>query len=189
MKTGLKSILIAGLLAHAALSVHAQTTATPSAANPMPTASGSATHEGHKNHERGMHRRMDPAKMEAKWAQRLAELKAKLQISAAQEGAWTTFTAALKPLARVQHTRPDRAELAKLTTPERIDTMRAHRAQRMTDMQSQMDKREDATKTFYAALNADQKKLFDAEHGKMMQRWGDRKGMGHGSRHEAHGKS
>ena len=48
-----------------------------------------------------------------------------------------------------------------------------------------MDKREEATKTFYAALNADQKKVFDAEHSKMMHRWGDRKG--HGPRHEAPG--
>ena len=46
MKTGLKSLLIAGLLANAALVAHAQTTAP--AATPAP-----------------MHGRMDPAKMEA----------------------------------------------------------------------------------------------------------------------------
>jgi hypothetical protein len=30
-----------------------------------------------------------------------------------------------------------------------------------------MDKREDATKTFYAALDAEQKKVFDTEHARM----------------------
>ena len=56
-----------------------------------------------------------------------------------------------------------KAEFDKLTTPERIDKMRTLRAQRMTEMNAAMDKRGDATKTFYAALNATQKKVFDAE--------------------------
>ena len=123
--------------------------------------------------------------MEAMVAKHLGDLKAKLKITAQQEGAWTSFTAAMKPPARAEHTRPDAAEMEKLSTPERIDKMRAHRAERMTEMQAQMDKREEATKTFYATLNADQKKVFDAEHNKMMRRWGDHKGMGHGTRHEA----
>jgi periplasmic protein CpxP/Spy len=49
--------------------------------------------------------------------------------------------------------------MEKLTTPERIDKMRAMRVQRDTEM----DKRADATKAFYATLNAEQKKIFDAE--------------------------
>jgi hypothetical protein len=141
--------------------------------------------DGHGDHARGMQGHMDPAKMEAMVAKHLADLKTKLKITAPQEGAWTSFTAAMKPPARAEHTRPDPAEMEKLTTPERIDKMRAMRAQRMTEMQANMDKREEATKTFYATLNADQKKVFDAEHSKMMRRWGDHKGMGHGPRHEA----
>lgn len=173
MKPGLKSLLIAGLLANAALIAQAQTTTPPAASKPQ------------ASHERGMHDRMDPAKMEAMVAKHLADLKTKLKITAPQEGAWTAFTAALKPPVRAEHTRPDRAEMEKLTTPERIDKMRALRAQHMSNRQAAMDKREEATKTFYAALNADQKKVFDAEHSKMMHRWGDRKG--HGARHEAPG--
>ena len=180
MKTGLTSLWIAGLLTCAALSTHAQTS-TPTAAKPMPATSSPAAHEGH--HGRGMHGRMDPAKMEAMVAKHLADLKTKLKITPAQEGAWTTFAAAMKPPARMEHTRPDPAEMEKLTTPERIDKMRALRTQRMTEMQAQRDKREEATKTFYATLDADQKKVLDAAHTKMMKRWGDRKGMGPGAHH------
>lgn len=74
---------------------------------------------------------------------------------------------------------PDRAEMDKLTTPERIDKMRALRTQR----DAEMDKRADATKAFYATLTPEQKKVFDANtarshHGR------ERKGPGaEGHRH------
>ncbi|MEP6963988.1 MAG: Spy/CpxP family protein refolding chaperone, partial [Polaromonas sp.] len=115
-----------------------------------------------------------PAKMQAWMAKRMGELKAKLQITASQEGAWTTFTAAMQPPASMWE-RPSaeqRAEYAKLTTPERIDKMRTMRTQRMTDMNAAMDKRGEATKTLYAALSPEQQKAFDAEQLKMMQRIG-----------------
>ena len=185
MKTGLKSLLIAGLLANAALMAQAQTTTPPAAPKPMAGTSSPSAYEGRGGHERGIHGRMDPAKMEAMMAKHMAEIKTKLKITAPQEGAWTAFTAALKPPARAEQTRPDPAEMEKMTTPERIDTMRSHRAQRMTQMQAQMDKREEATKTFYATLSTQQKKVFDSEHSKMMRGWGDHKDMGHGPRHEA----
>ncbi len=132
--------------------------------------------------ERGRH---DPAKMEQfrarmqeRMAKRLGELKQKLQVTSAQEGAWTAWTAALAPT-KLQ--RPDRAEFAKLTTPERIDRMRAVRAQRNADL----DKKMDATKTFYAALSAEQKKTFDAQ-GMRFLRGGKRGPMGgHGRHHGA----
>jgi protein CpxP len=102
------------------------------------------------------HGRFDPVKMQERMAKRMAALKQKLQLSAAQEGNWSTYVAALQST-RMQ--RPDRAEFAKLSTPERIDRMRALRTARMAEM----DKRGDATKTFYATLSADQKKVFDDE--------------------------
>ena len=182
MKTGLKSLLIAGLLANAALSAQAQTTTSPAA--PMASASSPRMHGDGIGHGRGMHGRMDPAKMEAMVAKHLADLKTKLKITAAQEGSWTTFTTAMKPPTRPNMAHPDRAELDKLTTPERIDKMRALRTQHMADRQANREKRENAVKAFYAELTADQKKTFDTEHSKMMQRWGDRM-KGHGPRHEA----
>ncbi len=152
MKPVFKSLVVAGLLATAGLATYAQS-ADPQAAPPAHAAGG-------------MHR-MDPAKMEQMMAKRNAELKAKLKITAAQEDAWNTFTAAMKPPAHTKEDRPDRAELAKLTTPERIDKMHALRTQRMADMSAAMDKRDDAIKTFYGVLSPEQKKIFDAEHARM----------------------
>jgi Spy/CpxP family protein refolding chaperone len=124
--------------------------------------------------------RHDPAKMQAMMAKRQAEMKAKLKITPAQEGAWTSFTAAMQPPARMggRPTPEQRAEFAKLTTPERIDKMRALRTERMTQMSAAMDKRGEATKTFYAALTPEQQKVFDTEHKKHGPH-GGRGGPGH----------
>ena len=113
--------------------------------------------------------RMDPAKMQAMMARRQAEMKARLKITPAQESAWSAFTTAMQPPAGGmgwQQGREQRAELEKLQTPERIDKMRALRTQRMTEMNAMADKRDEATKTFYATLSAEQKSIFDAEHRK-----------------------
>lgn len=142
-QTSLKRLVLAGLLATIGIAATAQTAA-PAAPADQPA----------KSH---MMHRHDPAKMQAFMAKRQAALKAKLQITPAQESAWTTFTANMQPPARTGE-RPDRAAFDKLTTPERIDRMRAMRAERDT----RMDKRADATKTFYAALTPEQQKVFDA---------------------------
>jgi Spy/CpxP family protein refolding chaperone len=135
---------------------------------------------GHAPDHKGgamMHDRMDPAKMQAHMEKRAAELKAKLKITPAQEGAWTSFTSAMKPPANMVAMRLDRAEMDKLSTPERIDKMKAMRVQR----DAEMDKRSDAVKTFYAVLTPEQKKVFDAER---LMRGPDRGGRGeHGRGH------
>jgi len=122
------------------------------------------------------------AKMEQRMAQRLGELKQKLAITPAQEGAWNTWTAALKPTG--PHQRPDRAEWKTLTTPERIDRMRSLRAER----NAEMDRRMDATKTFYGALGADQKKVFDTESLKFMGGERGHHGGHHGGDHGGRGR-
>ncbi|MDF1485654.1 Spy/CpxP family protein refolding chaperone [Ramlibacter sp. H39-3-26] len=109
---------------------------------------------GHMRHDM---RHGDPAKTEAFMARREAALKEKLQITASQEGAWTAFTTAMKPSTRPEP--PARDEFDKLTTPERIDRLRALRSEH----QAQMDQRMDAVKTFYAVLSPAQQKTFDAE--------------------------
>ena len=144
MKFAHKNLIAAVALATLGLAASAQT---------APPAAGAATattaaREGHD--------RFDPAKMQERIAKRMAALKQKLRLSGVQEGSWSAYVAALQST-RMQ--RPDRAEFAKLSTPERIDRMRALRTARMAEM----DKRGDATKTFYAALSADQKKVFDDE--------------------------
>jgi protein CpxP len=159
MKPSRRHLIAAGLIAAAGFGVAVQ--AQTPAAGP------------------GMHSH-DPAKMEQfrarmqqRMAQRLGELKQKLAITPAQEGAWSAWTAGLQP---TPHQRPDRAEFERLTTPERIDRMRALRAQRNADM----DKRMDATKSFYGVLSADQKKVFDSESMRFLA-------GGHGGHHGHHG--
>jgi periplasmic protein CpxP/Spy len=157
MKPVFKSLIVAGLLAAAGFAAYSQ---------------GSG---GMMDHDGGHMGRMDPAKMEQMVAKHMADLKAKLKITPAQEGAWTTFSTSMKPSGAMTANRPDRAEMDKLTTPERIDKMQALHTQRMADMSAAMTKRNDAIKTFYGTLTAEQKKVFDAEHAKMGGRHGDNK--------------
>jgi periplasmic protein CpxP/Spy len=141
MKNLSNHVLAAGLIAAAALTAQAQPQPAP------PGASAAATAPEGRWH-------FDPAKRQERMARRLEAFKQKLQLSPAQEGAWSAF-AALKPTMPMQ--RPDRAEFARMTTPERLDRMKQMQAQRMAEM----DKRADATKSFYAVLNPQQQKVFD----------------------------
>ena len=125
----------------------------------------------------------DPAKFEAQRAARhaqvMANLKTRLQLTSAQESAWTTFAAAMQPSPRMASDRAQfRAEMDKLTTPERIEKMQAFKAQR----DAEMTRRADATKTFYATLSPEQKKTFDTDTAAMIHRGmrGDRGGRGPG---------
>ncbi len=122
--------------------------------------------------------KMDPARMQALLERRHAALKSQLKITAEQEAAWRTYTEAFKPgAAMANHPRPDPVEMAKLTTPERLDKMQALRAQRMGDMSAAMEQHTQATKALYAALTPEQQKLFDAATGPGQHRaMGQRKG-------------
>jgi len=165
----LNSLVLAGLLATAGAAM-AQTPPAPPAGSP-PAAGKPGERMGHH----------DPAKMQAMIAKRQAELKAKLKITPAQEGAWTSYTAAMQPPAHgPRPTAEQRAEFDKLTTPQRIDKMKEMRTQRMADMSAAMDKRGEATKTFYAVLSPEQQKTFDAEHKKHGPRGGHREHGGPG---------
>lgn len=88
----------------------------------------------------------------------MAELHDQLQLDAQQEPAWKRFVEAMQ-MHKGSAVGPDRAALAKLSTPERIDQMQAWHAR----MDSEMKRRGEAAKTFYASLNAEQKKVFDAQ--------------------------
>ena len=100
-------------------------------------------------------------------AERMAAFKAQLQLTPAQESAWSDFTAtALQPGPR--HARLDAEGMAGLSTPERIDRMRALRIQRAADA----DRRGEAVKAFYATLSAPQQHTFDTHMQHMQQRMG-----------------
>jgi protein CpxP len=167
MKSMFKPLLIAGLLATAGLTAFSQSPMSPMGAG-----------MGHDRMDKGEH--MNPARMQTRMDKHHAALKAKLKLSAAQEADWTTFVAAMKPSADMVTRQAQHDELAKLPTPERIDKMKALHNQHMTEMTAAMDKRGEATKTFYASLTPEQKKTFDSA---MMSQRGDKgrmSGMGAG---------
>lgn len=93
--------------------------------------------------------------MKEHFAKRTAELHDKLKLNATQEAAWKTYIAKVQP--GELPARPDRAELDKLTAPERMERMLAH----MKDAEQRMANRLAATKEFYAVLTPEQKKIFD----------------------------
>lgn len=156
---------------HAALlALGLGTTALALAQSPMPNMPGmqGMGGPGHtmQAHGPGGHEAMHD-KMAARRTQRLNELKQKLALTPDQETAWKTWTTAMQPRGP-QHDADHakmRDEMVKLTTPERIERMRAMRAQH----QAAMDQRAEATKAFYAALTPDQRKVFDAQTARMMQ--------------------
>jgi hypothetical protein len=133
MKQDIKSLVLAGLLA---------------ASVPAVWADGSGHPPGGQDMQAHWQERM---------AQRAAELKAQLKLSPEQEQDWARYLEALKPAQ--PPVRPDPRELARLSTPERLERMRALRQQRDAEMQ----RREEATRSFYATLNAEQKKVFDEQ--------------------------
>jgi periplasmic protein CpxP/Spy len=178
MKLSSKHLLLTTLMATCGFAAIAQNT-TPTA----PAAGGQPQMQDkmHRGDHSSMRERMFGNHQE-RMAKRQAELKAKLKITPAQEGAWTTFTAAMQPPANMaggmmgtRHDPKVKAEMDKLTTPERIDKMQAMRAERMKTMGAEMDKRGAATKAFYAVLSSEQKAVFDA-----VSMRGGRHGGGHG---------
>jgi hypothetical protein len=171
MKYAHKHWMMAGLLAAFGMAAGAQTVA-PSA----PAAPGRMMAQEHPGHADPARMQQRMARMQEHMAKRLAAFKQKLQLSPAQEGAWNSYIAALKPSGSFQ--RHDRAEFRRLSTPERIDRMRAWREQR----NAEMNRRGDATKSFYAALNPQQQKIFDDA----TSRRGARHHGGRGGHHHRH---
>ena len=103
-------------------------------------------------------------RMQQRRAEHMAQVKAELQLTPAQETAWADFTASMQPGQR--HAQLDGREgMENLTTPERIDRMRAMRIQRAAEA----DRRGDAVKTFYSALSAPQQKTFDQQMHNMQE--------------------
>jgi periplasmic protein CpxP/Spy len=200
MKLSSKHLLLTTLMATCGFAAIAQNT-TPTA--PAAGAQHQMQDKMHRGDHSSMRERMfgnHKERMAERIAKRQAELKAKLKITPAQEGAWTTFTASMQPptnmaggMMGMRHDPKVKAEMDKLTTPERIDKMQAMRAERMKTMSAEMEKRGAATKTFYAVLSSEQKAVFDAvamhggRHG-MGGEHGERGGKGgHGGRGE-HGR-
>jgi hypothetical protein len=155
MKTNLRISLVAGLLLTAGLA-YSQAPMGGHDCGMM----GGPDGGGMNHHRMG---RMDPAKMQAMIDKHHAAMKAKLKITAAQESAWSAFESAHKPpVGAIEKRQAMMDEMAKLTTPQRLDKMKELHAQHMGEMTAAMDKRAEATKALYAALTPEQQKTFDA---------------------------
>lgn len=142
MKVNFKPVVLAAVLASSALLALAQS-------GPGPVA-GQGPGPGMHQPEGERH-----ARHEERLAKRAADLKAKLKLAAEQESNWNTFMAAMKPAARVPMPKPE--DMARLSTPERLDKLSELRKQR----DAVIEQRDAATRSFYSSLNADQKKVFD----------------------------
>ncbi|MFN7858076.1 MAG: Spy/CpxP family protein refolding chaperone, partial [Acidovorax sp.] len=146
-----------------ALAALAASLALPALAQQQPTSAPAATPDSQTQpqHRMGQRPGADPRDGEqqrrAHMAKRMGELKQQLKLTPAQEPAWTSFTAAMQPGERKALL--DHSNMDKLTTPERIDRMRALRSQRAAEA----DRRGEAAKVFYAALTPVQQKTFDAQ--------------------------
>ena len=124
----------------------------PAQAQPMMGEMGVHHNEG-RMHER----------MTKHWEQRQAELKAKLQLTTAQEPAWNAFVQGMKMPAKPLAQPVDRDALAKMSTPERLDKMNTAHEANLAAMQTHIKQRTEATRTFYGQLSAEQQKVFDAQ--------------------------
>jgi protein CpxP len=125
-------------------------------------------------------------RMKAHFAKRSAALRDSLKLTASQEPAWNNFLAATQQGQRMQ--RPDRAQWAALSAPERMEKELAM----MKTREAGMSQRLDATRTFYAALSPEQQKVFNDStarqhrgHGKRGDH-GGHGGGGHGKQHGHH---
>jgi hypothetical protein len=133
-----------------------------------PPGEGRAMQQGMTGPGKG---RPDPEAMAARHTERL---RAVLQLTPAQEPALKAFVAAMKPPGDMREKMAGRRQEAQgLTTPERLDRMKAHMAER----QAAFDRRAEATKRFYAQLTPSQQKAFDAMP---MRGHGGGHGGGHG---------
>jgi protein CpxP len=114
------------------------------------------------------------AKREANRAERIARLHDELRITPAQENAWNSFVASMKPAQRAGVEHGDRAAFASLPAPQRMEKMIAMQKARTAAMEQRLG----ALSSFYSVLSPEQKKVFDEKAAHMQGHRG-----GHGGRH------
>jgi len=109
-----------------------------------------------------------------------------LGITPDQEAAFQAYADALHPQRPApgapERDWPDHKALAAMTTPERLDLMAQRMDAREAKMHARFERVVAATKTFYAALTPEQKRIMDSlpelEHGEG-HAWDHKGGMGH----------
>jgi protein CpxP len=116
---------------------------------------GTVTLAAHADEGRHGYAEMHDAKAGEHMAKHLAALHDKLKLTAAQEPAWAAFVADVKPTPPAS--RPDRAAVAKMTAPERLEKWIAVSKDHVAKMETSLV----ALKTLYAGLTPEQQKVFD----------------------------
>ena len=120
---------------------------------------------------------------------RHADAKGKLELAPEPRGDLEPLYPSDETTGPPRHQTPGSRRNGQASHPERIDRMSALRKERMDAMNAAMDQRDEAIKTFYAALNPEQKKTFRClEHARMGQQHARRQGMQHrmGRRRKVH---
>lgn len=132
----------------------------------QPTAAPAHPHAAHQQH------------MQQRQADRLEHMKTLLQLQPQQQAAWERYTQAIQITPRDATPAPAAAKHP-IGTLERLDHAKQLRQKRTTAA----EQRDQATRTFYASLNASQQKAFDTLHSRKGPRNG--KKFGHHS-HQQH---
>ncbi|MDG9700532.1 Spy/CpxP family protein refolding chaperone [Ottowia cancrivicina] len=145
-----KSWLAVALMAAAAAAATAQTS--------MP-ASGEASAQASEQRANPREADRHAERRAERHAKRMADLKQRLQIISAQEGAWNQLVSAMQPPARQPEQGAGRNALERLTTPKRLDRMQAMQ----TERQNRMAARNQAIKQFYSQLSAEQQKVLTSK--------------------------
>lgn len=175
-------LAVAAVAAITGLSLNAVAQNTPAAASPRTEVAAQAAPQA-----------AHPGERMERWAKRHAErraqhldrLKTELKLSPEQEPAWLAFVARTQPMPKPLAQTKDKP-WDQLTTPQRIERVKAHQAER----QAAMNQRLYAVQGFYAALTPEQQKVFDARsplRGPGMDRHGKGARHGHERFHGHHG--
>jgi len=96
--------------------------------------------------------------MAERMEQHQKQLKQALKLTPAQEPAWQQFADTMKPQGP-KGPMMNRDEWQKLTTPQRLEQMQAHKAEHDALMKSHIE----AIQKFYGGLTPEQQKTFDAQ--------------------------
>lgn len=106
------------------------------------------------------------ALMQQKRAEHQAKLRDALKLNAQQQPAWDAFVASMTPAKRAHGQqpgqragRPDRAQFASLTAPQRMERHIAMQKARTARMEARLA----ALNNFYSVLTPEQRKTFDEQ--------------------------
>jgi hypothetical protein len=167
------------LIALAALGIAGAAVAQTAAVQPQEGRHGHAV----SAEQRAAFKAEHQAKRAERQAQRAAKLRAELKLTAQQEPAFAAFLAAGKPAQRQDaHAGADRAKLAALPAPQRLQQHIERQKQRTARMEARLA----ALNNLYAVLTPEQKQVLDS---KAMQFGGKHRGHrgGHGGHHGERG--